>query len=219
MRKICLILYFGDGMGHSKSSKQWLDEHFDDHFVKQAKKDGYRSRAVYKLLEIQAKDQLIKPGMRVVELGAAPGGWSQVLSKEVGDQGQVLAMDILTMDAIPGVDFIQGDFREQEVLDQMMHCLEGQKVELVISDMAPNMSGNKSVDTPKAMYLVELAFDFASQVLAPGGCLLVKIFQGEGFEQILLQARRDFKQVVMRKPKASRARSRESYLLAKHYRV
>lgn len=206
-------------MGHSKSSKQWLHEHFDDYYVKQAKKDGYRSRAVYKLLEIQAKDRVLGPKMRVVDLGAAPGGWSQVAAKEVGEQGQVIALDILPMDAIPGVTFIQGDFRQQDVLTQLMQSLDGNRVDLVISDMAPNMSGNKSVDIPRAMYLVELALDFATDVLAPDGCLLVKVFQGDGFEQILKQARRDFGQVVMRKPKASRARSRESYLLAKHYKV
>ena len=206
-------------MGHSKTSKQWLDEHFNDKYVKQAQKEGYRSRAVYKLFEIQAKDKLIKPGMRVADLGAAPGGWSQVLIKEMRGQGQVFALDILAMDTIAGVDFIQGDFREQAILDELMARVGDHKLDLVISDMAPNMSGNKSVDMPKAMYLVELAFEFASQVLAPGGCVLVKVFQGAGFDQVLAYARQHFRQVVMRKPQASRARSRESYLLAKDYKV
>ncbi|NKI19094.1 23S rRNA (uridine(2552)-2'-O)-methyltransferase RlmE [Spongiibacter sp. KMU-166] len=199
----------------SGSSGGWLKEHFDDHYVKQSQKDGYRSRACYKLLEIQQKDRLIKPGMCVVDLGAAPGGWSQVAAELVGDNGRVLASDILPMDSLAGVEFVQGDFTEQEVFDRLMAMLAGGQADLVISDMAPNMSGMRDVDQPKAMYLCELALDMADQVLRPGGDFVVKVFQGEGFETYLASLRERFVKVLTRKPAASRPRSREVYLLGR----
>ncbi|MES9936345.1 MAG: 23S rRNA (uridine(2552)-2'-O)-methyltransferase RlmE [Sedimenticola sp.] len=204
-------------MKKSKSSRRWLDRHVNDEFVKRAQKDGYRSRAVYKLLEIQEKDRIIKPGQVVVDLGAAPGGWSQVAEKIVGDKGRVVALDILPMDSIAGVDFIQGDFREEEPLQQLRDLLDGQAVDLVISDMAPNVSGMNAVDQPRAMYLCELALEFAREVLKPGGGLVVKVFQGEGFDEYIRDMRSSFRKVVTRKPKASRPRSREVYLVAGNY--
>ncbi|MET0101449.1 MAG: 23S rRNA (uridine(2552)-2'-O)-methyltransferase RlmE [Sedimenticola sp.] len=204
-------------MKKSKSSRRWLDRHVNDEFVKRAQKDGYRSRAVYKLLEIQEKDRIIKPGQVVVDLGAAPGGWSQVAEKIVGDKGRVVALDILPMDSIAGVDFIQGDFREEEPLQQLRDLLDGQAVDLVISDMAPNVSGMNAVDQPRAMYLCELALEFAREVLKPGGGLVVKVFQGEGFDEYIRDMRSSFGKVVTRKPKASRPRSREVYLVAGNY--
>lgn len=200
-------------MSRSKSSSRWLKEHFDDPYVKEAQKKGYRSRAVFKLLEMQDKDKLIKPGMRVVDLGAAPGGWSQMAVKWVGDHGQVIALDILPMDPIVGVNFIEGDFHEQAVVDQLQAAIADRPIDLVISDIAPNMSGNDSVDQPKTMYLVELALDFAKQHLKPKGNFLVKVFHGEGFEAYLKDMRACFTKVVTRKPKSSRQRSREVYLL------
>ncbi|MES9869625.1 MAG: 23S rRNA (uridine(2552)-2'-O)-methyltransferase RlmE [Sedimenticola sp.] len=204
-------------MKRSKSSRRWLDRHVNDEFVKRAQKDGYRSRAVYKLLEIQEKDRILKPGQVVVDLGAAPGGWSQVAEKIVGDKGRVVALDILPMDSIAGVDFIQGDFREEEPLQQLRDLLDGQAVDLVISDMAPNVSGMNAVDQPRAMYLCELALEFAREVLKPGGGLVVKVFQGEGFDEYIREMRSSFGKVVTRKPKASRPRSREVYLVAGNY--
>ncbi|MES9966501.1 MAG: 23S rRNA (uridine(2552)-2'-O)-methyltransferase RlmE [Sedimenticola sp.] len=204
-------------MKRSKSSRRWLDRHVNDEFVKRAQKDGYRSRAVYKLLEIQEKDRILKPGQVVVDLGAAPGGWSQVAEKVVGDKGRVVALDILPMDSIAGVDFIQGDFREEEPLQQLRDLLDGQAVDLVISDMAPNVSGMNAVDQPRAMYLCELALEFAREVLKPGGGLVVKVFQGEGFDEYIREMRSSFRKVVTRKPKASRPRSREVYLVAGNY--
>ncbi|MET0106600.1 MAG: 23S rRNA (uridine(2552)-2'-O)-methyltransferase RlmE [Sedimenticola sp.] len=204
-------------MKRSKSSRRWLDRHVNDEFVKRAQKDGYRSRAVYKLLEIQEKDRILKPGQVVVDLGAAPGGWSQVAEKIVGDKGRVVALDILPMDSIAGVDFIQGDFREEEPLQQLRNLLDGQAVDLVISDMAPNVSGMNAVDQPRAMYLCELALEFAREVLKPGGGLVVKVFQGEGFDEYIRDMRSSFRKVVTRKPKASRPRSREVYLVAGNY--
>ncbi|MES9961289.1 MAG: 23S rRNA (uridine(2552)-2'-O)-methyltransferase RlmE [Sedimenticola sp.] len=204
-------------MKRSKSSRRWLDRHVNDEFVKRAQKDGYRSRAVYKLLEIQEKDRILKPGQVVVDLGAAPGGWSQVAEKIVGDKGRVVALDILPMDSIAGVDFIQGDFREEEPLQQLRDLLDGQAVDLVISDMAPNVSGMNAVDQPRAMYLCELALEFAREVLKPGGGLVVKVFQGEGFDEYIREMRSSFRKVVTRKPKASRPRSREVYLVAGNY--
>lgn len=205
----------------SKSSRQWLDEHFSDHYVKRSQTEGWRSRAVYKLEEMDQKDKLIKGGMNVVDLGAAPGGWSQYAAKcmrERGGAGRVFALDILPMASIAGVDFIEGDFREAEVLDQLMTLMgevaENQGADLVLSDMAPNTSGVAAVDLPRAMYLAELAMDLALQVLKPQGRFLVKVFQGEGFEDYLRSMRSQFSQVVSRKPKASRSRSREVYLLA-----
>lgn len=206
-------------MKRSKSSGRWLQEHFDDHYVKQAQKDGYRSRACYKLLEIQEKDQLIKKGMNLVDLGAAPGSWSQVAAKLVGDQGRVFASDILAMDALAGVSFIQGDFRDEAVLNALLSTAGGQNIDLVISDMAPNISGTKSVDQSRAMYLAELALDFAVQVLRPGGHLLIKVFQGEGIDEYRRLVSNRFQSVKTRKPKASRPRSREIYLLAQGYRA
>ncbi|MDO3387209.1 23S rRNA (uridine(2552)-2'-O)-methyltransferase RlmE [Gilvimarinus sp. SDUM040013] len=205
-------------MARSKSSKRWLEEHFSDQYVKQSQKDGYRSRASYKLVELDKKDKLFRPGMTVVDLGAAPGGWSQVAANRVGDHGKVLASDILMMDSIAGVEFIQGDFTENEVFDTLMAAIDGSPVDLVISDMAPNMSGVGAVDQPKAMYLVELALDMASQILKPGGNFVAKVFQGEGFEPWLAEVRSAFGKVVTRKPDASRARSREVYIVAKGFK-
>ncbi len=206
-------------MKKSKSSRRWLDRHFKDEFVKQAQKEGYRSRAVYKLLEIQERDRLLKPGQVVVDLGAAPGGWSQVAHKTVGRKGAVVALDILPMEPIPEVEFIQGDFREDAVLEKLRNLLDGRAVDLVISDMAPNVSGMAAVDLPRAMYLCELALDFAREVLKPGGGLVVKVFQGEGFDQYIRDLRDAFGKVVTRKPKASRPRSREVYLVATNYKM
>ncbi len=198
----------------SGSSKVWMREHLDDHYVQRAWKDGYRSRASYKLLEIQEKDKLIKPGMRVLDLGSAPGGWCQVAGKILGDRGCVVATDILPMDTLPDVTFVQGDFREQAVLDEIMLALGDQPVDLVICDMAPNMSGNNSVDQPRGMYLCELALDMAVRVLKPNGAFLVKVFQGEGYEEYRRLIRQHFPVLKARKPDASRARSREVYLVA-----
>ncbi len=206
-------------MSKSKSSQRWLDEHENDVYVQRARQDGYRSRATYKLLEIDEKDRLIKPGMTVVDLGAAPGGWSQMAARLVGDKGHVVAMDILPMDGLAGVDFLQGDFREQEVLEQLLKMIGDQGVDLVISDMAPNISGMGVVDQPRAMYLTDLALDMARQVLKPGGDFLVKVFQGEGFDEYMRDVRSSFSKVITRKPKASRPRSREVYLLARGFKM
>jgi 23S rRNA (uridine2552-2'-O)-methyltransferase len=202
----------------SKSSANWLREHFNDPFVKQAQKDGYRSRASYKLLEIQEKDRLIRPGMSVIDLGAAPGGWSQVTSRLIGGQGRLIASDILEMDSIPDVTFIQGDFTQDAVLQQILDAVGDSHVDLVISDMAPNMSGTPEVDMPRAMFLCELALDLATRVLKPGGDFLIKIFQGEGFDMYLKDVRTKFDKVQMRKPSSSRDRSREQYLLGKGFK-
>ena len=206
-------------MARSKSSGRWLKEHFDDHYVRQSQKEGWRSRASYKLLEIQEKDHIFRPGSKVVDLGAAPGGWSQVAVQLVGEQGRVVASDILPMDAIAGVDFVQGDFTEEAVLDQILATIGADQVDLVISDMAPNMSGALSVDQPNAMYLVELALDLSRQVLRRGGVFLTKVFQGEGFDEYLRDMKTSFDKVQTRKPQASRARSREVYLLASGFRT
>ncbi|MDE8603980.1 MULTISPECIES: 23S rRNA (uridine(2552)-2'-O)-methyltransferase RlmE [Marinomonas] len=205
-------------MARSKSSNSWMKEHFDDPYVKKSQQDGYRSRASYKLMEINDKDKLFRPAMRVVDLGAAPGGWSQVAAKLVGDKGTVVASDILEMSPLAGVSFVQGDFTEQEVYEAILAEIGDEKADLVISDMAPNMSGNSSADQPQAMYLVELALDMAAQVLRPGGNFLVKVFQGEGFEEYLKTMRAQFDSVITRKPDASRARSREVYLLGRQYK-
>lgn len=205
-------------MARSKSSQRWLDEHFDDHYVREAQKLGYRSRACFKLLEIQEKDKIIKPGMVVIDLGAAPGGWSQVAADIVGDRGVMIASDILEMDPLAGVTFIQGDFTEESVLNQILAAVDNRPVDLVISDMAPNMSGVRDVDQPKAIYLVELAVDLSTQVLKPGGNFLAKVFQGEGFDELHATLRQHFQQVITRKPTSSRARSRETYLLAKGFK-
>lgn len=204
-------------MARSKSSGRWLKEHFDDEYVKRAQQEGYRSRAVYKLLEINEKDRLLKPEMTVVDLGAAPGGWSQVAADCVGDKGRVVALDILPMDPLPGVEFVHGDFREQEVLDRLLALLEGRPVDLVMSDMAPNISGMRSVDLPRAMYLVELALELCRAVLRPGGDFVVKVFQGPGFDEFMRAVRSSFGKVSIRKPAASRPRSREVYVVARNY--
>ena len=205
-------------MARSKTSLGWLKEHFNDPYVKKAQKDGYRSRASYKLLEIQEKYRIVRPGMSVVDLGAAPGGWSQVTSRLIGGQGRLIASDILEMDSIPDVTFIQGDFTQDEVLAQILEAVGDTHVDLVISDMAPNMSGTPAVDIPKAMFLCELALDLATRVLKPGGDFLIKIFQGEGFDVYLKDTRKKFDKVQMIKPDSSRDRSREQYLLARGYR-
>ena len=205
-------------MARSKSSARWLREHFTDEYVKRAQQDGYRSRAVYKLLEIHEKDRLLRPGLAVVDLGAAPGGWSQLATQLVGSQGRVMALDILPMKPLPSVEFIEGDFRETAVLDQLLAALDGRPVDLVLSDMAPNTRGITAVDQPSSLYLAELALDFARQCLKPGGDFLVKAFQGEGFDKFFKELRVAFATVAPRKPRASRARSAEQYLLARNYR-
>ncbi|TBR42430.1 23S rRNA (uridine(2552)-2'-O)-methyltransferase RlmE [Marinomonas agarivorans] len=202
----------------SKSSERWMKEHFDDHYVKLSQQDGYRSRASYKLLEINEKDKLLRRGMRIIDLGAAPGGWSQVVGRLVGDNSVVIASDILEMSPLPGVTFVQGDFTEEGVYEEILSLMGDELADLVISDMAPNMSGNNAVDQPQAMYLVELALDMATQVLRPGGNFLVKVFQGEGFDDYLKTMRASFASVVTRKPKASRPRSREVYLLGRSFK-
>ncbi|WP_455206718.1 23S rRNA (uridine(2552)-2'-O)-methyltransferase RlmE [Kaarinaea lacus] len=202
----------------SKSSRQWLKDHFDDVYVKQAQKAGYRSRAVYKLLEIQEKDHILKRGMTVVDLGAAPGGWSQVASHIVGPSGKIIALDILSMDSLAHVEFIQGDFTEPSVYEKLLEVLGGQEVDLVMCDMAPNISGIKVVDQPRAMYLAELALDMAQNVLRNNGDFLVKVFQGSGFDSYFKMLQTHFNKVVTRKPKASKSNSREVYLLARGFR-
>lgn len=204
--------------GSSKTSASWLKEHFDDRFVQQRWQEGYRSRASYKLLALDDKDKLLRPGMTVIDLGAAPGGWSQVAAERVGDDGVVIASDILEMDSLAGVSFIQGDFTEEVVLEEILARLENRPVDLVMSDMAPNMSGMAAIDQPQSMYLVELALDLARQTLRPGGSFLAKVFQGEGFDAYLKELRAGFSRVVTRKPEASRARSREVYLLAQGFK-
>jgi len=204
-------------MAKSKSSKGWLKEHFDDEYVKLSQQDGVRSRAVYKLIEIDQKDQLIKPKMQIVDLGAAPGGWSEYVAKKLSKQGRIVATDILPMDYLDGVEFIQGDFREDSVLEAILQSLEKQRVDLVLSDMAPNISGVDSIDQPASLYLVELALDFAQQTLASDGKFLVNVFQGAGFDTYLKSVKACFKQVKIRKPKASRARSKEVYILAQGF--
>ena len=188
-------------------------EHVTDAYVQRAKQEGYRSRASYKLMEIIERDHLLRPGMRVVDLGAAPGGWSQVVAKQLAGSGRVIALDLLEMTPMAGVTFIQGDFREDEVLAGLVKALDGRPVDLVISDMAPNISGIALADQARAMHLAELALDFAVQHLKPGGNFLVKVFQGEGFDEYIRALRSHFRQVVTRKPKASRGRTNETYLL------
>ncbi len=205
-------------MARSKSSGQWLKEHFDDPYVQRAKEEGYRSRASYKLLELDKKDRLLRPGMVVVDLGAAPGGWSQVAAEKIGSTGQVVASDILPMDSLADVSFVQGDFTEESVYEQILEAIDGRQVDLVISDMAPNMSGMNSIDQPRAIYLVELALELARQVLKPEGVFLAKVFQGEGFDPLLAEMRQSFKKVQSRKPDSSRARSREIYQLCRGFK-
>lgn len=200
-------------MKPSKTSKQWMREHVNDPFVQLAQKEGYRSRAAYKLLEIDEKDHLIKPGMVVVDLGATPGGWSQLAAARLKGHGRIIALDLLPFHPLAGVDFIQGDFRDDAVLKQLEDLLQGKAVDLVISDMAPNISGIASADQARAMHLAELAMEFALEHLEPGGSFLVKVFQGVGFEDFLKLMRSRFAKVATRKPKASRDRSSELYLL------
>jgi 23S rRNA (uridine2552-2'-O)-methyltransferase len=206
-------------MRRSNSSKRWLQEHFNDVYVKKAQAEGYRSRAVYKLIEVDEKESLIKPGMTVIDLGAAPGGWTQYVTQKMQGKGRIIASDILPMDALPDVEFILGDFREQEVLQKIINIIPEHSLDLLLSDMAPNMSGSTAIDIPRAMYLVELAFDFANTMLKPGGSMLVKVFHGTGFDALVKQARLSFEKVVIRKPSASRSRSKETYLLAKGYNL
>lgn len=199
----------------SGSSRRWLKEHFSDTYVKQAQQAGYRSRAAYKLIELQERDKFIKPGMTVIDLGAAPGGWAQLLAKWVGAKGRVIALDLLTIEPIAGVEIMQGDFSEESVYHALLHTLHGQSVDWVVSDMAPNLSGIDSVDQPRSIALAELALEFTLGVLHAKGGFLTKVFQGEGFDSFLLELKKHFKAVFIRKPKASRGRSREIYLLAK----
>lgn len=201
-------------MPRSKSSGRWLNEHFGDRFVKDARRSGYRSRAAWKLAALDEREQLLRPGMTVVDLGAAPGGWTQYAVERVTPGGRVIALDLLAMEPVPGAAFIQGDFREESALRALEEALAGGRADLVLSDMAPNISGMSAMDQPRAMYLAELALEFALQWLNEGGSLLVKLFQGEGFDEYLARLRGDFGRVVMRKPPASRARSREIYALA-----
>ncbi|HEV8693466.1 MAG TPA: 23S rRNA (uridine(2552)-2'-O)-methyltransferase RlmE [Lysobacter sp.] len=198
----------------SKSSHRWLQEHFSDPYVKKAQAEGLRSRAAYKLEELVERDRLLKPGMVVVDLGAAPGGWSQWVRQALGDKGRVIALDILDMPGLAGVEFLHGDFREDEVLSRLEATLGGQPVDLVLSDMAPNMSGVDAVDLPRAMHLAELAMDFADRHLRVGGSFLIKLFQGVGFDDYVRDLRRRYAKVAIRKPAASRKRSPEVYALA-----
>ena len=202
----------------SKSSKAWLHEHVNDHYVHMAKKDGYRARAAYKLLEINEKDKIIKPGTVLADLGSAPGSWSQVAAKLAGNTGKVFALDILPMEPIAGVDFIQGDFRESTVLTDFEQLLAGRPLDLVICDMAPNMAGNAVIDQTRSIYLCELALDFAAEHLKPGGTFLVKVFQGSGFQEFQAAMKSVFATVATRKPEASRNRSNEIYLLGRNKR-
>ena len=205
-------------MARSKSSNRWMQEHFDDEYVRMAQAKGYRSRAVFKLSEIQEKDHLINPGMNIIDLGAAPGGWSQFATQLIAKKDKLIALDILPMEPLEGVEFIQGDFTEETVLQQLYDVLANAPVNLVMSDMAPNMSGNKGIDQPRSIFLGELALDTAKAVLAKEGCFLVKLFQGEGFEAFHREVQSTFSKVVIRKPKASRPRSNEVYILAKGFK-
>ena len=200
-------------MTKSKSSRRWLAEHFDDQYVKLSQQQGLRSRAAFKLIELDEKYSLLRKGMRVVDLGSAPGSWTQVVERVLGDSGQIIALDILPMDPLENVNFIQGDFTEAEPLALLETALNGQNTDLVLSDMAPNMSGMGAVDQPRAMYLAELALSFAEQWLEPGGSFVVKVFHGEGFDDYVKQTRTLFEKVQVRKPAASRPRSREVYIL------
>ncbi|HIP81101.1 MAG TPA: 23S rRNA (uridine(2552)-2'-O)-methyltransferase RlmE [Leucothrix mucor] len=208
-------------MARSKSSEGWLKEHFDDEYVKRSQKEGYRSRAVYKLKEIQQKDKLIKPNMQVVDLGAAPGGWSQYAVELVGKNGRVVASDILPLDPLPFVEFIQGDFTEESVLNDILDVLykdeKNTRADVIISDMAPNITGVETIDQPKSVYLCELSLDMARQILKKNGSFVVKLFQGDGSDAFVKDVKSSFKQVKIRKPKASRARSREVYVVAQGF--
>jgi 23S rRNA (uridine2552-2'-O)-methyltransferase len=203
----------------SKSSARWLAEHAADPYVRRAREEGWRSRAAFKLEEIQRADRILRPGMTVVDLGAAPGGWSQFAARTLAGKGRVIALDVLDMPALPGVEFIQGDFSDESVLARLLGSLGGEKVDLVMSDMAPNMMGMADVDHDRSMHLVDLAVDFAARALRPGGDLLMKVFQGREFQPLIARLRRDFESVKLRKPKASRTRSAELYVLARGYRL
>ncbi len=205
-------------MAKSKTSKKWMDEHVNDPYVKKAQIDGYRSRASYKLIEINEKDKLIRPGDVVMDLGSAPGGWSQIVAPLVGEAGRVIASDILPMDSIIGVDFIQGDFTDEAVYDNILQVLDGDRVDTVVSDMAPNMSGVNTTDQYASMYLVELALDMARNVLKPGGNFCAKVFQGVGYDEFMKEVRSSFSKVMVRKPAASRPRSREVYIVGKAFK-
>ena len=203
----------------TRSSARWLAEHASDPYVKRAHAEGWRSRAAFKLEEIQRSDRLLRPGMTVVDLGAAPGGWSQYAARLLGGRGRVIALDLLPMPALPGVEFLQGDFGEEETLERLRALLAGSQADLVMSDMAPNMSGMADVDHDRSMHLVDLAVEFAAATLRPGGDLLIKVFQGRDFQPLIARLRRSFESVKLRKPKASRARSAELYVLARGYRL
>ena len=198
----------------SKSSSAWMQEHIDDPYVKKAQKDGYRARAAYKLLEINEKTNLIKKGMTVVDLGSAPGSWSQVAGKLVGEKGVLIASDILPMDTLPDVTFILGDFREADVFERIMAEVGNRQVDVVLSDMAPNTAGNSAIDQPRMMYLCELAVDFALATLPEGGALIMKVFQGEGTQELRKQMQADFSKIRSIKPGASRPRSKEMFWIA-----
>jgi 23S rRNA (uridine2552-2'-O)-methyltransferase len=205
-------------MARSKSSNRWLEEHVNDPYVKRAQVDGYRSRASYKLLELIEKDRLLSTGMRVLDLGSSPGGWSQVVAPLVGKKGKLIASDILPMEPIADVSFVQGDFTEQDVFEQILAQLDNHKADLVMSDMAPNISGVDAADQASSMLLAELALDMANQVLKPGGNFLTKVFHGEGYDHYLIEVRNRFDKVIVRKPAASRSRSREVYVLGKCFK-
>ena len=214
------MLYFLEqALKRTASSQRWLHEHFSDPYVQKAQREGWRSRAVYKLIEIQERDRLLRSGQVVVDLGAAPGGWTQYVSGLMGDNGRIFALDLLPMDSFADVDFIQGDFTEQAILDTLIKHLDGRTVDVVLSDMAPNMSGHEGVDQPRSMYLAELAAELALRVLGPEGVFLIKLFQGAGFDDYVRELRKQFGSVTMRKPDASRGRSREVYALARNPRV
>jgi 23S rRNA (uridine2552-2'-O)-methyltransferase len=205
-------------MARTKSSAEWLQRHVNDPYVKQAQKDGYRSRSAYKLIQLNDKDRFIQPNSFVVDLGSAPGGWTQVVARLIGKKGRVVATDILPMDALPNVDFIQGDFTEESVLTQVLAALGGSKPDVIVCDLAPNLSGIDSSDQAKSMYLVELALDMVRQTLKPGGTFVAKVFQGVGSEQYLKDVRKSFGKVSIRKPEASRSESREVYFVAKDFK-
>jgi 23S rRNA (uridine2552-2'-O)-methyltransferase len=205
-------------MARSKSSASWLSRHLSDPFVKQAQKDGYRSRSAYKLIELNEKDRLIRPGMRVLDLGSAPGGWSQVAGRLIGAKGRILATDILPMDALTNVDFIQGDFTADETLEQLLAWVGGGKFDLIISDIAPNITGISSADQASSIYFLELALDTVRKTLKPGATFVAKMFQGAGSDQYLKELRNHFEKVLIRKPAASRKESREVYLVAKGFK-
>lgn len=206
-------------MARKPSSRRWLSRQEKDPYVKKARAEGWRSRAVYKLVEIDRREKLLHPGMTVVDLGAAPGGWSQYAAGIVGESGRVVALDLLAMDPLPGVEFIQGDFGDEHILEALMSCVGERATDLVLSDMAPNISGMRSVDQPRAMLLAELAADLAEQVLKPGGSFVCKLFHGEGFDVFVRAVRQKFERVSVRKPAASRPGSRETYLVARTYRI